>query len=422
MLDDLGYGDVGCYGQKQIKTPHIDALAKQSMLFTNCYAGGSVCAPSRSVLMTGLHLGHAPIRANAGTVSLRPEDRTVAQFLKQAGYTNGLFGKWGLADAGAAGVPTRKGFDESFGYLHQIHAHDYYTHFLWHNDEKVPIPGNAQGKRSQYSADLIAEKSLEFVRRNHNRPFFLYATYTLPHAKYEVPDTAPYTNESWPEQEKIFAAMVTRADRHIGSLLKLLTDLKLDQNTIVFFTSDNGGPSGESHSSEFFKSNGRLRGQKGQLYEGGIRVPMLVRWPGNTRPASTSNVPWSFCDFFATAADIAGVKIPAGLDGVSMVPVFKGTQRSMSPRLLYWEQYQFDRHANDLRLNTLTQAGRYGDWKIVRSKPGAPFELYNLKSDVAESKNVAAGHPEIVTKLEAMLREAHSPPRPHNTGSFEFVR
>ena len=265
MLDDLGYGDVGCYGQKQIKTPNIDTLAKQSLLFTDCYAGGSVCAPSRSVLMTGLHLGHTSVRANAGTVPLRRENRTVAQVLKDAGYTNGLFGKWGLGDAGSDAVPTKKGFDESFGYLHQIHAHDYYTDFLWYNEEKYPLPGNSGGKRNQYSADIIAEKSFDFVRRNQDKPFFLYATYTLPHGKYEVPDTAPYTNESWPDTEKVYAAMITRADRHIGILLKLLADLKLDQNTVVFFTSDNGGPSGEAHSSEFFKSNGPLRGQKGNL-------------------------------------------------------------------------------------------------------------------------------------------------------------
>src|SRR3954451_23604323 len=176
MLDDLGYGDVGCYGQKKIKTPHIDALARESLRFTDCYAGASVCAPSRSVLMTGLHTGHTSVRANAGTVPLRSEDRTVAQVLKEAGYTNGLFGKWGLGDAGSDAVPTRKGFDEAFGYLHQIHAHDYYTEFLWHNEKKYPFPGNSEGKRGQYSADVIAEKSFEFVRANRERPFYLYAT------------------------------------------------------------------------------------------------------------------------------------------------------------------------------------------------------------------------------------------------------
>lgn len=422
MLDDLGYADVGCFGQKRIQTPNIDALARQSLRFTDCYAGASVCAPSRSVLMTGLHTGHTSVRANAGTVPIRPEDRTVAELLKSAGYTTGLFGKWGLGDAGSTGAPEKKGFDESFGYLHQIHAHDYYTEFLWHNGKPVSLNGNREGGRMQYSADLIAEKSYEFVRNNQRKQFFLYAAYTLPHGKYEVPDTAPYTSESWPETEKKFAAMVTRADRHIGALLKLLSELKLDQHTIVFFTSDNGGPSGEAHSSEFFQSNAPLRGQKGQLYEGGLRVPMLVRWPGKTKPGSTSDVPWSFCDFLPTAAEIAGAKPPDNVDGVSMVPVISGKQKTMAPRLLYWEQYQFDRKSNDLRKDTLTQAGRWGDWKAVRSTPGGPLALYNLKADIAESKDVSAAQPEVAAKLDGMLSAAHAAPRPHNTGSFEFVR
>ena len=284
-------------------------------------------------------------------------------------------------------------------------------------NEKYPLPGNTGGKRTQYSADIIAGKSFDFVRRNQGKPFFLYATYTLPHGKYEVPDTAPYTNESWPETEKIYAAMITRADGYIGTLLKLL-----DQNTIVFFTSDNGGPSGEAHSSEFFKSNGPLRGQKGQLYEGGLRVPMLVRWPGKTQPGSRSDVPWTFCDFLPTAAEIAGAKIPAGLDGVSMVPVFTGKRKTMAPRLLYWEQYQFDRKANDLRKNTMTHGGRWGEWKAVRSKPAGSLELYNLKADIGEKNDVAADHPDLVAKLDGLLKAAHSDPRPHNTGNFEFVK
>ena len=420
MLDDLGHADLGCYGQKRIRTPYIDAFARQGMRFTNCYAGASVCAPSRSVLMSGLHTGHTSVRANAGTVPLRPEDRTVAQMLKSAGYTCGLFGKWGLGDAGSTGVPSRKGFDESFGYLHQIHAHDYYTDYLWHNDQRAPLSGNQAGKRTQYSADVIAEKSLEFVRRNRSKPFFLYVATTLPHAKYEAPDLSPYTDEQWPQTEKIYASMVTRADRHAGALLKLLDELDLAADTIVFLTSDNGGP--PTRSTDFFASNGMLRGHKGQIYEGGLRVPMLVRWPGRVAAGVSSDVPWSFCDFFPTATSIAGGKQPSDLDGVSILPVLTGEKKTMPPRLLYWEQYQFDRKKNDLRVETLMQAGRFGDWKAVRSAPAAALELYNLHTDPSEQSNVSSQQTDVVEEMDRLFKAAHIDPRPHNTGSFEFVR
>jgi arylsulfatase A-like enzyme len=372
--------------------------------------------------MTGLHAGHTSIRANAGTVPLRPEDTTVAQLLKSAGYTNGLFGKWGLGDAKSDAVPTKKGFDEFYGYMHQIHAHDYYTNFLWHNETKEMLTGNANGQRRQYSADLILDRTLDFVRRDRAQPFFLYASPTLPHAKYEVPDTAPYANRDWPEAEKIYAAMVTRADTHIGRILSLLRELQLEENTVVFFTSDNGGPSGESHSVDFFKSNGPLRGQKAQMYEGGIRVPMIARWPGHIPAGKVSRVPWSFCDFLPTALEIARAKSPAGIDGVSMLPVLTGKAPDAGERLLYWEFYGFNRQANDLQRNTYMQAARKGDWKIVRNRPSAPAELYNLRADIAEATNVAAANPAVLAEMETALKSAHKEPRPHNTGDFEFVR
>lgn len=422
MLDDLGYGDPGCYGQKLIQTPNIDRLATQGTRFTDCYAGGAVCAPSRSVLMTGLHMGHTSVRTNAGTVPLRNEDVTVAQLLKAAGYTNGLFGKWGLGDAGSEAVPTKKGFDEFFGYMHQIHAHYYYTDFLWHNETKELLPGNANGQRGQYSADVIAERTLDFIKRNQRKQFFLYFSPTLPHSNYEVPDTAPYTQRDWPETEKIYAAMVTRADDQIGRILKLLHELKLDDNTVVFFTSDNGGPSGESHSADFFKSNGPLRGVKAQLYEGGIRVPMIARWPGHIPVAAVNHVPWSFCDFLPTALELAGAHAPKGLDGMSMVPVLTSKSPDPGPRLLYWEQYEFDRKANDVRRDTYMQAARKGDWKAVSKRPGGPIELYNLRSDLSEKSDVAAANPDLVAEFRTALKAAHSDPRPHNTGNFEFVR
>ncbi|MDQ6759631.1 MAG: arylsulfatase [Acidobacteriota bacterium] len=421
MLDDLGYGDPGCYGQKQILTPNIDRLATQGTRFTDCYAGGAVCAPSRSVLMTGLHMGHTSVRTNAGTVPLRNEDVTVAQLLKKAGYTNGLFGKWGLGDAGSDAVPTKKGFDEFFGYMHQIHAHDYYTDFLWHNETKHMLPGNANGKRGQYSADVIADKTLDFIRRNQGKPFFLYFTPTLPHSNYEVPDTAPYTERDWPATEKIYAAMVTRADDQIGRILDLLHELKLDDNTVVFFTSDNGAASAENHSADFFKSNGPLRGVKAQMYEGGIRVPMIARWPGHIPVGAVNHVPWSFCDFLPTALDLAGVRAPKALDGMSMVPILNGKSADPGPRLLYWEQYQFDRKANDVRRDTYMQAGRKGDWKAISKRPGAALELYNLRSDLSEKTDVAAANPAVVAEFQTALKAAHAEPRPHNTGNFEFV-
>jgi arylsulfatase A-like enzyme len=419
MLDDLGYGDVGCYGQEKILTPNIDRLSREGMRFTDCYAGGSVCAPSRSVLMTGFHAGHTSVRANAGTVPLLPGDVTVAQVLQSAGYATGGFGKWGLGDVGTTGVPSKHGFDEFFGYLHQIHAHSYYPEFLWRNEQKYPLPGNRNNGRKQYSADLIADHALQFVRDNKDKPFFLYATYTLPHGRYEVPSVAPYSEKNWPPVEKTYAAMITRADRQVGDILALLKELRLEDNTIVFFTSDNGGTGGSTHDLHFFHSNGPLRGQKGQLYEGGIRVPMIVRWPARIQPGSVNSFPWAFCDFMPTAAELAGVKPPAGIDGISVLPTLRGGRQTRE--FLYWEHHQFDRKRNELRLAAMAQAARMGGWKAVRRKPGSPLELYNLRADIGETKDLAARNPSVVKKLESYLRTAHTKPRPHTGGSFEFA-
>ncbi|MGH9629489.1 MAG: arylsulfatase, partial [Bryobacteraceae bacterium] len=339
MLDDLGSADVGCYGQKKIQTPNIDRLAREGMRFTDCYAGGAVCAPSRCVLMTGLHTGHAAVRANAGTVPLRGEDVTAAEVLKGAGYATGGFGKWGLGDAGTSGEPAKQGFDQFFGYLHQIHAHSYYPEFLWQDGRKYPLQGNREGAREQYSADLIAERALQFVRDHKDGPFFLYAAFTLPHGRFEVPSDAPYSGKHWPQGEKNYAAMVTRADRQIGAILELLEELKLRDETIVFFTSDNGGTSGGGHDVSFFNSNGRLRGQKGQLYEGGIRVPMIVRWPGKVKAGAVNETPWAFCDFLPTAAELAGAQTPRGIDGISVLPELQAKGSLPSGRVLYWEHH-----------------------------------------------------------------------------------
>ena len=419
MLDDLGYADVGAYGQEKIRTPNIDRLAAEGVRFTNCYSGGAVCAPSRACLMTGLHTGHAPVRANAGTVPIEDEDFTVAEMLKEHGYATGGYGKWGLGDAGSTGVPHRQGFDEFFGYLHQIHAHSYYPDFLWRNSEKAPL------EKGKYSADVIFERSLQFLRnQRRDRPFFLYATYTLPHGRHEIPSAEPYEQQDWPQIEKNYAAMVTRADQYVGELVKALHPQGLDESTVVFFTSDNGGTGGGAdatgHRLDFFRSNGNLRGQKGQLYEGGIRVPMIVRWKGRVQPGTTNELPWAFSDVMPTFAELAGIRAPKS-DGISVLPSILGRKQAPD-RFLYWETPGFDRSANRIRPGLPPQAVRWGDWKAVRLKPGSALELYNLREDLSERNDVASEYPQAVRRIEEYLKTARTEPRPHNTGSFEFVR
>lgn len=425
LADDLGYGDIGPYGQRHIQTPNLDRLATQGLRFTQAYAGAAVCAPSRSVLMTGLHTGHTPIRANAGTFPLRAEDVTVSQVLQRVGYKSGGFGKWGLGDAGSDGVPTKHGFLEFFGYLHQIHAHTYYPDFLWDNERKHPLPANANGARAEYSAELIAQRALRFIREHRDGPFFLYAAFTLPHGRFEVPNDEPYTGKDWPQPEKNFASMVTRLDGYVGQILSLLAELKLDRDTIVFFSSDNGGVSGEGHDVARFRSNGPLRGEKTTLYEGGIRVPMIVRWPGRVAENNTSDVPWGFWDFLPTVAELAGTRAPERLDGISVLPTILGektAKEKRSERTFYWEHLTFNRQTSQLRTETMVQAVRMGDWKAVRPKPGAPLELYNLATDIGETRDVAASQGDVVGKIETYLKTARTAPRPHDTGSFEFRR
>ena len=425
LADDLGYGDIGPYGQRHIQTPNLDRLAAQGLRFTQAYAGAAVCAPSRSVLMTGLHTGHTPIRANAGTFPLRAGDVTVAQVLQRAGYTSGGFGKWGLGDAGSDGIPTRHGFSEFFGYLHQIHAHTYYPDFLWDNERRHPLPENANGARGEYSAELIAGRALRFIHEHRDRPFFLYAAFTLPHGRFEVPNDEPYSGNDWPQPEKNFASMVTRLDGYVGRILALLAELRLDRDTIVFFASDNGGVSGEGHDVTRFRSNGPLRGEKATLYEGGIRVPMIVRWPGRVAENATSDVSWGFWDFLPTVAELAGTRAPEGIDGISVLPTILGQQTAgqvRPERTFYWEHLAFNRQTSQLRTDTMIQAVRMGDWKAVRPKPGAPLELYDLGRDIAETSNVADAHRGVVATIEAYLKTARTAPRPHDTGSFEFKR
>ena len=404
LADDLGYGDLGCYGQRLIETPNIDALAAEGIRFTQCYAGSTVCAPSRCALMTGLHTGHARVRGNK-LIPLRPRDVTIAEILKGAGYTTAIIGKWGLGEPGTTGVPNLKGFDEWFGYLNQRRAHNYYPEYLWRNTEKYWIKGNMNGKKGVYSHDLFTEEALKFIRRNRGNPFFLYLAYTIPHANnelgrktgngMEVPSDEPYSDRSWPQVEKNFAAMVTRMDRDVGRIVSLLKELGIDGETVIFFSSDNGPHREGGHDPKFFKSSGPLRGIKRDLYEGGIRVPMIVRWPGKIKPGSVSDQVWAFWDFLPTAAEIAGVEPPRGIDGISMLPALLGKEQG-DHEYLYWEFYErgFD------------QAVRMGDWKGVRHLD-RKIELYNLSEDIGERRNIAADHLDIVNEISKIMREAH---------------
>ncbi|MHB8524476.1 MAG: arylsulfatase [Limisphaerales bacterium] len=406
LADDLGYGDLGCYGQTKIQTPNIDKLAAEGMRFTQCYAGSTVCAPSRCCLMTGLHTGHCWIRGNA-QVPLRPDDTTVAEMLKRAGYRTAATGKWGLGLEGTTGAPNQKGFDDWFGYLDQTHAHDYYPEFLWRNDRKFFLRGNINRQKGDYAPDWFTRVATNFVRVEAAYPFFLYLAYTIPHANneltraatngMEVPSDAPYSSKAWPQPERNKAAMITRLDADVGKLMAELKKLKLDDNTVVFFSSDNGPHKEGGNDPKFFDSGGPLRGIKRDLYEGGIRVPMIVRWPGKIKPGAVSDQVWAFWDFLPTAADIAGVQPPSGIDGISMAPVLRGKPQK-SHDFLYWEFHE----------RGSKQAVRMGDWKAVRLRPGEPLELYDLKSDIGEKVNVASQHREILEQIEAYLKTARS--------------
>jgi arylsulfatase A-like enzyme len=420
MYDDLGSAGLGCFGATKIRTPHSDRVAKEGMRLTACYAGGSVCAPSRSVLMSGLHLGHAPVRANAQTVPLRPDDFTVAELFQQAGYVTGGFGKWGLGDTGTTGSPIRQGFNEFFGYLHQTHAHNYWPEYLRDGDQKVPLPANAGRKKGTYSASLIADRMEQFIEKHHARPFFLYATPTLPHGIFHPPTDAPYANEPWSQEQRNYAAMVTDADTQLGRLLAQLDKHGIADNTIVFVTSDNGGPRLPFDADDkLFATNRGLRGHKGQLFEGGLRVPMIVRWPGRVKPGTENATPCYFADFLPTVAALTGKKPPTKPDGVSLLPALEG--KPLPRRTLYWEQENWDGKTKQFRPGTLAQAARVDRWKAIRAKPGAPLALYDLLADPQETTDVAAREPKVAAEMEKILAGARVPPRPHDNGNDEWV-
>ncbi len=418
LVDDLGYGDLGCYGQEVIQTPNIDRMAAEGMVFTDHYAGSTVCAPSRCSLMTGRHTGHCRVRGNA-RVPLRESDITVAELLKQAGYTTGIIGKWGLGEPGTTGIPNKQGFDYWFGYLNQRHAHNYYPEYLWRNEEKVALsnevrpvnpPGGVATKRVEYSHDLFAAESLAFVERHVDKPFFLYLAYTIPHANnearnegMEVPSYGPYADEDWPDAQKGHAAMITRMDGDVGRLLANLKVLGIDDNTLVFFSSDNGPHKEGGADPKFFNSSGPLRGYKRALYEGGIRVPLIARWPGKIAPGSGSNLVSAFWDFLPTCCDLVGA-MPPEIDGFSMLPTLLGKpDRQRRHRYLYWEFHEQGKK----------QAVRMGDWKGIRlnvaKNPDGPIELYNLKTDLGETTDVASEHPDIIESMAALMKDARTP-------------
>ncbi|MCH6255115.1 arylsulfatase [Puniceicoccaceae bacterium K14] len=423
MADDLGYGDVGFNGQTHIKTPHIDRLAVEGMVFSDHYAGSTVCMPSRCSLLTGKHMGVATVRGNprwtatGKPIDLAPSDVTVAEELKKAGYRTGIVGKWGLAEGSDEGLPTRQGFDFFYGYRTHREAHHYYWSEPWRGETKEPVDGNdVQTKSGKYLQDLFTAEALGFVRESANdaRPFFLYVAYAAPHYELTVPEDskAPYKDLGWPkrpmkqgghylhdeEGNVTYAGMVSRMDSDIGRLLDCLVEMGLDENTIVMFTSDNG-PEYEKRDA-FFDSNGIYRGGKRELYEGGIRVPMVVRWPGVIEAGSTTSIVSAFEDFLPTACELAGVS-PSDpeVTGVSLVPTLRGNEADqVESAFRYWE---FNEREGPL------QAIRMGDWKAVRFV-GNRTELYNLEDDPSETMDVARKYPEVLEKLEKAINLART--------------
>ena len=426
IADDLGYGDVGVYGQQKIATPQIDKMAKEGMLFTQFYAGTSVCAPSRSAFMTGQHTGHTPIRGNfeiqpEGQFPLPASAITVGEVMKQAGYVNAVFGKWGLGFIGTSGDPLLQGFDHFFGYNCQRQSHNFFPLHLWDGDNKVSLT-NTFTHQVDYSADIIQQKALDFIGANAQRPFFVCLTYTLPHAGLQLPyndslqekykkqfkEQAQPVEKNWagigyqpqPYPKATYAAMVGRLDRYVGEVLDKIKKSGIDEKTIVLFTSDNGPHKEGGNDPEFFNSSGSLRGTKRDLYEGGIRVPFIIRWPGKVKAGTVSNHIGAFWDLLPTFAGLGGAQAPPGIDGISIAPTLLSQPGQQQHSYLYWEFHE----------NNGRQAVRMGKWKGVKynvKKVNSPIELYNLDVDPYEKNNVAAANPEIVHELSKIMKQAH---------------
>jgi arylsulfatase A-like enzyme len=431
LADDLGYGDLGCYGQKKIKTPRLDRLATEGIRFTSHYAGFTVCSPSRCALMTGKHMGHASVTGNGG--SLKKKDVTVAMLMRQAGYKTCMIGKWGLVGRpGHPGSPNNKGFGHFFGFDNQGFAHFYYPEFLWRNDQKVlfaknhdlRVDGEYKKGAGTYSHDELTNEALQWITENKDSPFFLYLPYCIPHAELTVPEDsmAPYLKLNWPEQPKLvnkgnnggggygsqykegycgqthphatYAAMISRMDRSIGKILDLLDELKLSDNTLVIFSSDNGPSLEGGQTLKFFNSSGPLSGHKRSMYEGGIRVPMIARWPGKIKPGRTSDHASAFWDFLPTACEAAGIELPAEekIDGISYLPALLGkTEAQQKHEYFYW-----------------IWSIRVGKWKLHTAGKNK-YRLYDLENDIAEKHDLAAKFPEVVQRCSKYFEVAKQP-------------
>ena len=426
LLDDAGYGDFSCYGQKKFPTPNIDKIAAEGLKFTNHYAGSTVCAPTRCSLMTGLHTGHCQVRGNKevkpeGQSPMAADTITIAKLFKGAGYATGAFGKWGLGAPGSTSEPLKMGFDIFYGYNCQRQAHNFYPTHLWDNHKRVELDGKT------YSHDLIAEQSLKFVRDHKDEPFFCFIPTTIPHAAMHLPedDAAPWRKKFPQFEDKIgryagtefrnpaaaFAGMMTRLDREIGKLSALLKELGIDDNTVIFITSDNGPHKEGGHMPDFFNSNGGLRGYKRDLFEGGIRAPLIARWPSQIAPGKTTDLISAHWDMLPTFCDLAGIETPAKTDGISIVPTLTGKGEQKRHDFLYWEFHEQGKK----------QAVRMGQWKGVRlniaKKPKAPIQLYDLATDPAEKNDIAEKHPEIVEKIEKAMADSHT-----ESASFPFFK
>ncbi|MBX2876185.1 MAG: arylsulfatase [Saprospiraceae bacterium] len=432
LVDDLGYGDLSCYGQQILKTPNIDQLAAEGMMFTQHYAGSTVCGPSRASLLTGKHTGHASVRGNQPPGQLlSPEEVTIPEALKSAGYTTGIVGKWGVGHPPPPDDPARNGFDHAYGYINMWHAHNFYPEFLYLDGKKKDLEGNVTDmslnypagmpegtgvakEKAIYTLDEFETDALSFIESNRDTTFFLYLALNAPHANneagyylgdgMEVPSYGQYAERDWPNPEKGFAAMIDIIDGMVGKVMAKLNAMDIDENTLVIFTSDNGPHQEGGHNADFFDSNGPLRGKKRDLYEGGIRMPMLVHWPGKITAGSSTDHVSAFWDILPTFCEIAKVAIPDGIDGKSFLPTLLGQEGQDRHEYLYWEFYEAGGK----------QAVRKGDWKLVKLHLKDPdrvveTELYQLTTDRSEIKNVAGKHLDKVEELEALLQAAHTP-------------
>ena len=407
LSDDLAQGDVGCYGQKLIRTPNLDRMAAEGTRYTQAYCGTSVCAPSRTSLMTGLHTGHSPIRANReiqpeGQMPLPAATRTVAQLLQSAGYATACMGKWGMGMFDTTGGPLKKGFEHFFGYNCQRHAHSYFPTYLYRDAERFELPGNTgKGVGRTYAQNLIEDEALSWVRAHRDGPFFLFYAITLPHGNFEIDDQGEYAKTDWTPQQKNYAAMVTRLDADVGRLLALLRELGLDEKTLVMVAGDNGSsfaPDSEL-GRRFNQAGNGLRGFKRGLYEGALRQASIARWPGSVPAGRVSDEPWAFWDFLPTAAELSGAPLPADFqpDGLSLVSFLKGGPAPQR-EYFYWELHE----------GKPIQAVRFGDWKAVKNGSAAPLELYDLQADRGEAHDLASAKPDLAARDAALMEQART--------------